>query len=423
MRKSGVFIGSVLALSVWGAACGSAFGPESFDASSQVAGADAGNLPDGNAPPDAGANSGGDLRLELACLTLNGARCDYLQRCGLVAPGTESRSDCMNLLGATDCGPTLWPARVIERTLNYHPVAAQQCADAYLTRACGEWRELPAVCSGVTTPAVSLGGRCYGGTAPECRSGTCTGGTCPRRCREQGGPGELCDVDADCRTGNFCQALGSGTGVGTCAALGTSGAICTTQAQCADGLYCSGLQRCAEFASEGESCLQAACAPGLWCSTAAGTVCIARAQADGACTADAQCEQGLWCAPESGTCQPAVTRAEGVSCTRARECGEPFTCLEGADGGACGPRRQDGSTCSSDRDCTVLSRCIDATCTPLPRTGEPCTPGGCLHGTCELTEGEWLCKGQGGPNAACTADAECASGRCVAGACLAACSP
>ncbi len=424
MRKSAVLIGSVLGLSLLVAACASGAGPHDDGNYVGLPGSDGGSIGEGDGSPDAGA--GGGLPLELACLTLNGQRCDYLQRCGLIAPGEASHGDCMDLLGATACGPTLWPARVKKGTLSYHAGSALQCADDYLTRACESWREQPAACGEITSAAVALGGKCYGGGPTECRSGTCTGGTCPRICREPGGPGELCEVDADCRAAHYCKPLVSGRGVGSCTAVGTSRAACAGDAQCVDGHFCNWLQRCERYAVEGESCQQSTCAAAYWCNASAGRVCSPRVEAGGSCSTDAQCLSALRCDPESKTCAspgPVVTRAEGDPCTVALECAEPLTCVPGADGGSCGPRQDEGAACTSDRDCSLFSRCVDATCTRLPRPGEPCAALGCLYGTCELTGDAWTCRGQGGPNAACSADAQCASGRCVAGACLAACSP
>lgn len=102
------------------------------------------------------------------------------------------------------------------------------------------------------------------------------------------------------------------------------------------------------------------------------------------CHSDAQCGSGDRCAIESGTriCRPDPNPQ--IECTRAAQCGDGSTCLNGA----C---RQ---TCASTEQCTnVLDRCVRGICEPDRR-----------------------------PLSECVLNIECGDGFvCLDGACVAAC--
>jgi hypothetical protein len=204
------------------------------------------------------------------------------------------------------------------------------------------------------------------------------------------------------------------------------------------------------------------CLESLFCAQVPGEAaptCVQRL-ADGiACTGSNQCRLGSACVPQSGTCSPrgplpvgtdcgtgqlcapglaCVGRTasnagvclpplpEGTPCLHASDCEPHLSCVPatGPQDLRCGRRLSTGTACEVDRDCHLLSACVSGTCTPLPSAGESCTGHGCLYGSCaEQADGGSACAGLLGPNAPCTFNDECSSGRCVAGACLAACTP
>lgn len=410
---------------------------------------------------DAGTATG--LALESACQVLNATRCEYLQRCDLVESGDAAREDCELYLATTDCGPAAWPARVLEGTLRYDGDSAQACAQAWAERACASFESEPAVCASITAPAALLGGKCFGGPQQECVSSVCTGGTCPRQCRLPGGSGDVCEVNADCQSGFFCRRTVSGSALGTCSAYRASGESCDPQRPCQAGYYCGEFGVCQPLKKVGDPCVTGACEKSAYCAvTANGSVCAPRLGEGRTCGADAECEATLLCLTETKTCatpgpiaagEPCSRRqfcevgltcvgtrpdptasptlgacataiADGGACTSSFDCEKPLACDLTPEGGTCGPRLDDGAACVEDRDCALFSECLGGQCTRIPRAGEPCPAGECLYGNCEPGgDGGLVCEGLGGPNAPCERDEQCASLRCVFGACLAACTP
>ncbi len=433
--------------------------------------ADAGVVGGGGQSDGGARTDGGGLPLESACDVLNASRCEYLQRCGLIAEGDDALEDCEAYLRVTRCGPTRWPARVQAGTLQYHPANAAKCADAWLTQECRAFETEPRVCEDLTSPAASLGGRCYGGLRGECVEGVCTGGTCPRSCRARGDVGELCEETNDCKTWLYCRTSSPGSALGVCTAFGIDGAECDEHQPCAKGYVCGGFSRCEPAANVGEACTEGTCTEDAWCAvTTNGTgTCQPRAQEGDACTESAQCRPDLLCRPETGTCEPRTGVAEGEPCSREQTCAGGLECVgtagdplsdrplglgvceagrlihapctsswdcetpmacamtEDGDGGVtgeCGPRLKDGAACVETRDCSVLSACLAGQCVRLPQPGDSCGDGVCLYGACETADDAGLvCKGPGGPNAMCSENDDCASLRCVSGRCLAACTP
>lgn len=412
-----------------------------------------------------GADGGAEgLSVDSACAVLNARRCAFLQRCGLIATGNDAKRDCELYFTATECGPSRWPVRVKEGTLRYSSTAAQACAAAWDVHECDSFASPPQSCSNITTPNAVLGGVCYGGRTQECKEGVCTGGTCPRKCRLPGAPGDICETSTDCGSNLYCQKTLSGGVLGTCAAWGTTGSTCDAQRPCGHGFYCRpDFSVCEPVRKVGEACVTGQCEASAFCSYGAnGGFCVSRGVEGDACADDAQCRAELICLSETGTCAPrgplplnaSCSRRqqctsglacvgtqpdpfsppsmgtclppmeEGETCTSSYDCQAPLSCGVGTDGGTCDVRLADGQACHADRDCQLFSRCVNAACTPVPRPGDPCTSLGCLYGACASdVDGGTRCGAALGLNAACTRNDECASLRCEAGACLAVCSP
>lgn len=421
----------------------------------------------GQAIPDAGnvipLDSGEGLPIDSACAAINGARCTYLQRCGLLPPGADTLRACEDYFTATDCGPARWPSRVKQGTLRYFGDASLECQQAWTEQSCANWQQVPEPCGSVTAPAALLGGACFGGSHNECTEGVCTGGTCPRHCRMPGEVEDLCEADPDCRVGLYCQRNVSGGALGTCTTYGLDGDSCASGRPCAPGYYCGDSSLCRMGHKVGEACDPGTCELNAWCAWGPeGGVCASSLSVGEKCSDDAQCRSDLLCLRESGTCQPKGPLGNGAACSRRQSCGpglacvgtqpspldppvlgkcqapvqaegactssfdcaEPLACVPGSDGRVCGVREDNGAACTSDRDCQLFSRCVNASCTALPARGEPCPSGACLWGSCEQTpDAGPVCRSGLSANAACSLDAECASQRCSNGICLAACTP
>lgn len=422
--------------------------------------ADGGNTGDPHGSSDAGAGVYPGLALDSACSVLNGRRCGFLQRCGLAPAGGDAQRACAQYFTETSCGPSLWPARVKEGTLLYDGAQAQACAQAWDSHVCSDFAIEPEPCRRLHVPAAPLGGICLGGPARECKEGSCTGGTCPRRCRAPGTSGDVCERDGDCTTGLYCRRTATSGTVGTCAAYPTAGDNCDSFRPCGPGTYCGEFSLCASFRQAGESCVPGSCAPSTWCAmTADGGVCMEGADVDGPCSYDAQCASSLLCLKETGRCGSPGPLPQGAACTLRQTCAIGLTCVgthntqtpgvgtclppvpaagpctstfdceahsacdPALDGGTCAERLDEGAPCRQDRDCNVFSRCHAGACTALPSPGEPCPQGACTHGTCGAADGGVMCTGMAGTGTPCTRNAECRSLQCVAGACLPACSP
>lgn len=433
----------------------------SVDGGSAAAPDGGGVQPDGRR--DAGSAPG--FTAANTCAQVNAARCAALQRCGLVANGSAAARDCAAFLVETSCGPSLWPARVAAGTLRLLPSVAYACAQAWVVRPCDLVTETPDVCEGFLQPAAGSGGSCYGGPWTECPAGeVCRGLACPRSCRQPGNAGEDCSADGDCATdeGLYCQLDGEGT-TGACAVPAGTGEACGALTRCAQGRFCNDSGACEPKHTLGLPCSEdSQCLETLYCALLPGET-LARCQQrlpDGmACQQSSQCRPGSACVPQSGTCAPRgplpvgadcgtgqvcapgltcvgrtatnagvclAPMAEGTPCLHATDCEPHLSCIpySGPADLRCGGRLPTGAGCAVDRDCQALSACISGTCAPLPSAGQPCTGHGCLYGSCALQpDGGSACAGLLGPNAACTFNDECSSGRCVNGACLAACTP
>jgi hypothetical protein len=380
-----------------------------------------------------------------------------MRSCGVIEDTVEAGRHCLAWLNATWCGPTKWSAHVEANTLRYDAQKAQGCANDWAARACADWSTEPASCQRIVTPAVSLGGNCYGGY-PECAEGVCRGGACPRTCQVRGSTGDACITSSECQATLFCRPMTGSSTASQCAAYSQSGMPCGFGQLCAPGLLCS-LGICRPLPLAEQACVQGRCDESAFCVTGTdGGVCEERRTAGAACSDDTQCQPSLLCeavsqrcvrslvgnmgemcssqqrCPPGGTCLIEAGQTHGVcgaprrsgeACLIATDCQSQLTCTA-ADGGlACLPRRPNGSTCSTSRDCLALSVCTGGTCQAQPGLGERCsTTLPCLWGSClDVADGGSTCIEPQGAGQACRSSADCASERCELAQCTAACLP
>jgi hypothetical protein len=408
---------------------------------------------------DGGSGRDGGLPLSGACDTLTARRCDYLQRCGLVAPGAQARRDCLAAFTATWCGPALWPALAAPGvgTVKYDSVKAQVCADAFLTLDCSAFAAVPDVCNRFLSPNTQLRAACYDGV-DQCTDGACRGVVCPRTCQPLGVALDVCRFDDDCASGLYCRPSATTPGTGQCAAPGSGADSCDVNTRCATGFTC--LQgSCQLLPVSGTSCLSGRCDESSYCVEALdGGVCVARKSAGATCSDSTQCGATLVCASAGGLCVPKVVKSAGTACDVLQQCGTGLTCVGAttshtglcqspADAGAgcavstdcrnelacrrtdggsqCGPRGSTGDECATSRDCRPEAVCHEGICVDLPPLGSSCAvTKQCWWGAClDTLDGGAVCADPQGPGATCTSDGACASGRCVLGLCLASCTP
>ncbi|MEW5738788.1 MAG: Dickkopf N-terminal cysteine-rich domain-containing protein [Myxococcota bacterium] len=424
-----------------------------------------GGVPDGGTSTgDGGFDAGvvvvqdAGLPLEAACEVLNRHRCEYLQRCGLIGQSGGDLERCELRFTATWCGPGLWPLRVTgpTQTLRYDGRVAQDCADAFATRSCAEWEGLPDSCGNFLKPAANLRQACYDGYV-ECVEGVCRGGACPRTCQPRGVAGEVCRQDSDCVARLFCRPSTTTPGVGTCTAWASVNEACDPDSRCLEGLWCH-MNQCLQLPAAGQPCLYGRCDVDAFCDASLdGGTCLARKSRGTGCL-PGQCLPELLCGALSGVCEPLELDSAGVPCTGEQRCpagtvcvgwtanapgtceaphteGEPCTrhddckshlaCLP-ADGGlVCGRRLEDGQPCADSRACSVLSTCAAGECAKLREPGQACdVTKACLWGPCvDAGTAGLKCVPPLGPGASCSSAAQCASGRCEQGVCLASCAP
>jgi hypothetical protein len=411
---------------------------------------------DGGAPVDAGVTTrDGGLLAGSACALLNTQRCDYLVRCGLVS--VANQQTCIEHLEATWCGPSTWPLHVASGALRFDPVAAAACGASFSTRACSDFTTLPAACQAIVEPNAGLGAACFDGF-DDCLEGVCRGAVCPRRCQAPGVAGEVCALDRDCASGLFCRLSTTTLGVGQCAAFAQAQEACDDFTRCLDGLWCTG-GSCRVLPTEGQPCLAGRCDTTATCANAPadGGVCVARRGVESLCGTSEQCLNGLGCL--NGLCRP-LALADAGACVRGQtcpstltcvgaspvgpgsctaplraggacafddECGADLACLPADGGRACAPRLVAAGACTSSRDCQVDALCLQGACARLPTVSEPCAATrACLGGVCQpsaLAANVFICLPPLAPGSSCSLDDECASGRCVQGACLTACTP
>jgi len=294
-------------------------------------------------------------------------------------------------------------------------------------------------------------------------AGTCDGlteTTCGS-CLPFGALGAACGVDGGvtCAPDAYCAS-------NACAAKLMDGAPCATRRACSSGV-CNYDNYLLEVPDAGRTCgthpAGVACADlgdcddGLWCAgyaydvdsydtlrdgvctqrPAAGTVAV-----DGTCGGDEDCASGLWCeipdgysdgrcAPRGGNGAPCSQFLAYFSGGYARECLPGYTCGEGG----CAKMGEAGEACADSSGCKYTLDCpqpLDGGTPPAnaPAYGVCSVPvaagGSCYGEEVQCAQGAFCdpatitCVALLANDAACTANGQCASGRCgSSGACAA----
>lgn len=399
------------------------------------------------------------LPLSSACSTLNAKRCEYYVKCGLIDDTPEAKRDCAAWLLVTWCGPTRWPARVEAGTLLYDGKNAKACAEAWALRSCQDYETLPGVCNRITSPNVSPLHSCYDGYAECTESLVCRGAACPRTCQQPGAPGDVCQLDSDCRQLLYCKRTVTVTGTGTCTNMGSVNSLCSKDEPCTAGLSCAG-GKCIAPPTAGAYCATGGlCDDTSWCQFSPdGGVCASKEGSGAMCTDDVQCMSGYLC--QLGRCEPRVLALIGSPCSDRQLCPTLSTCVGATttqlgacanpllpgdacvasddcekhlacapvDGGlslACARRQPNQASCTLDRDCQLLSRCKSGVCMRLPELGQSCVEEqACVAGPCVAAEdGGFFCGEKFAAGSRCSFDGDCTSGRCLGNICLPACAP
>ncbi len=268
---------------------------------------------------------------------------------------------------------------------------------------------------------VDCGGSCAAcltcGSATDCTSGVCVGGSCrAATCSDGVKNGDESDIDC----GGSCAACPECSAATDCASGVCVDGSCRT-ATCSDGVK-NGDESAIDC---GGSC--AACPAGSTC--AAPSDCGSLVCTDGRCD-EATCSDGVKnggerdidcagvCAPcgTDATCMEAADCLSGV-CTDGRcaapACGDSVKNGGESDidcGGACAP-------CADDAACAAPGDCVSGVC-----AAGVCRSATCGDGAKNGDESDTDCGGSCAPcasNAACTAPADCASGICTDARCAA----
>ena len=407
--------------------------------------------------PDGGPRPDGGLQPEAACSLLNGKRCDYLARCGLINSDVQSLDQCEHYFEATWCGPMTWPSHVAAGTLKFEPSRAESCASAFDTQACGEWNTLPDSCTRFLVPRVALGGDCYDGFT-ECTEGVCRGSSCPRTCQPRALLDDPCTSDAECKTPLYCKRSPFMPATGKCAAFGTNGTACENDKECLEGLHCLN-QTCRALPAPGTPCAEGLCAETGYCDGVGDAgICITR-KSEGATCTEEQCASGLVCDPiravcvrvqlssgdlcslaqvcpqgqvcvgasanSAGTCL--APKMENEHCETSLDCESHLACLAADGGFTCQRRSMAGSSCRTSATCQAGATCLNGSCVELPGPGQSCADTReCRWGLCRdvaNTDGGAICGALLSAAQPCTRGEECASGACVANTCVARCVP
>ncbi len=408
---------------------------------------------DSGAPFDGGHALDGGLPPLEVCAQLNAARCASLSRCGLIASDNASLGACLRNFEATWCGPSTWPNHVAVGSLRLDSSRALACVGALETQACSEWPTLPDSCSRFLLPRAALGQPCFDGY-DECLDGVCRGSACPRTCQPRALLDEACNGDAECRAGLYCRFSPLNPGVGQCAMQSSANGACLKDVDCATGLICS-QSTCKVLPTAGALCLDGRCTESNYCE---GDTCRPRKELGAACDnhecltslvcdsrskscvtkvvglhdscSDMQrCPNGTVCVGISsngvGTC--ALPADQGESCTNTTDCRPYLSCVT-ADGGATCERRADaGTACVESFECQSSAHCEASSCVELPLPGQSCASSRrCRWGLCRDvagTDGGAVCGALLSAGIDCRSDAECSSGSCREGRCLARCVP
>lgn len=252
-------------------------------------------------------------------------------------------------------------------------------------------------CEPALTDAVDAGRVRYDGkAAAQCRQRARTTCDTSRRAWDCDGVftgtkavGEACALNAECRSGLWCDAS-VGTCPGVCAPVRGDGEAATASVQCASGWVgelADGGTACAPPPGPGDACIGQLCRPGLSCVDG---LCVTPVAAGGACDGG-PCVFGAVCV--AGACTAWAKRGEA--------CAAQFFPVD-----------------AGSPPCQLGLACRSGVCGDALRAGESCReePNRCEGGArCSLST--FRCERLGGPGAACTSLSECDRLACIDGAC------
>lgn len=264
-------------------------------------------------------------------------------------------------------------ATIEEKGVEYDPLTVPTCVDALSALDCEEISlDFPQECRQLLGELTPEGGECL--RSLECEPGLyCSTGTCPGTCSP------LLPADSPCAEGDVCTG-GYTCFEGTCQPLGREGDDCggTVLPDCLTGLVCAG--------------------------------------ADDAMMEPGKCRpaSSLFVSGEDQVCKvgnPATLCQEELSC--------PILTLTPA----CVPRAPSLGACELALPdmCPEGEYCNAGTCAPLPGAGQPCAFGLILKPTCQAYMRciDGTCRRLGEIGNTCVVDAECYSGTCFDGTCVA----
>jgi hypothetical protein len=390
----------------------------------------------------AGVGCGGKSRLDETtwCARAAEAECHWIYSCcnvgerltltGLNAH-EESEPTCREKMTASCLDE--WAvalASIAASRLRFDPETAQACIDATQTMAsqCPTTVEKADECGHVVAGLVGTDGECAydeecSGQA-RCRRAT-TGAA--GRCYDRSGEGGLCETTVDCQKGLFCWEgttpqyvcvavvpVGLGETCNTtslvcdqgtycssssyrCVAQKASGESCTASEECQEGLVCDGTRQCGVGLGVGQACSYSqVCAVGLFCDTSGATdVCASRKGEGSTCYVSTECDASLYC-DTTDHCAPRI--APGSTCPLVNDSCQPSYVCEAR--GTCNARGGVGSECYGADQCleqllcNAESRACEATPPKLP-AGSFCEDGAeCESGTCSSGECLALCAGE-----------------------------
>jgi hypothetical protein len=305
------------------------------------------------------------------------ASCGALERCLGAASGSffEGGNCKASLEPATAEGSASeFAAAESGGTLVYDPGQVSACLASIRASGCDyPDKRLAALCPGVLTGKVALGGACT--VNAECgATAYCKSTACPGTCAPLVTKGAACAADDDCEDGLVCDDTAK-----KCITAGKQGDACSDSAPCSTAFVCDGTAHCVAFsgifaAAEGKTCDpqgQALCQPNLTCALV---------------SVSAQ-QKGVWSCekpPTTGSCHVAIPE----QCSAGKYCE-----LGGGLTGTCKPAPAASAPCASrlPSDTTVAK--------DICATGLTCWSDGKCHPHAHLTE-------------ACTADENCYSGTC-----------
>jgi hypothetical protein len=278
------------------------------------------------------------------------SRCEFLQRCGLIA----DRETCVTYFRAPRDGRLR--AAVDAGKIRYDAVAARRCLDALAVLGCDQTsREARApleACARMFSGTIEVGeecvfdGECVSGScsAPECPADTCCYGVCLPTAFAR--LGEQCTTDEECVPEAFCRG-------GLCVALSQKGQPCKLDNHCDYGLACIGATEqedgaCRALPLIGESCPYSRCAEiGAYCS--ASQICTPVGLPGAPCADDTACSPYAQCGAND-TCED----IPGLGMPCQKYCAGEAWCNRSSGQGICSTPQENHSPCVVDEQCASL---------------------------------------------------------------------